>query len=116
MSKKKQTLLSRVTAAMGITHSEPEITQPEPPSLSTRAALSPPPAPSGRCFWPADKPLPTEYVRVQRRTIPCPNCRRVLLDTGSQAVALTSAPQNVTWFRCRSCGHRWKMPNAVREV
>jgi hypothetical protein len=109
MARQKPSLLTRASIAAGITHADPEVTIPVTPSLSERAALSPP---ADRRFWPAGEPLPARYVRVQRQTLPCPECRRVLLDTGSQAVAVTSAPKSVTWFRCRACGHRWKLPNA----
>ena len=113
MAKHKPNLLTRATEAMGITHAEPEVTIPAVPTLSERAAMSAPPAPDRR-FWPAGVPLPTEYRKARRNTLPCPKCRRVLLDDGGQAVVCTSSGSGVAFFRCKACGERWKL--GVKEV
>lgn len=65
-------------------------------------------------YWPEDKPLPKEIV--QQGVLPCPECRRTRLDDLSQAVVCTSAPpkQKVKYFRCKDCGHQWKLP--VKKV
>jgi hypothetical protein len=62
-----------------------------------------------KTFWPPGEPMPTHYVR---RRNPCPNaqCRRVLLDSLSQSVVITTSFDGVAYLRCRSCDHRWKMP------
>lgn len=63
-------------------------------------------------FWPADKPMPTVYARPP---IPCPACRRVLTQDGGRAALQTQgAWEGVVRFRCRSCGHRWKLAAGPR--
>lgn len=63
---------------------------------------------AARHFWPEDKPLPTHHQ--MRRQHPCPKCRRVLTETGSQATVCTSVPGFVAYYRCRACAHRFKLP------
>jgi len=62
-----------------------------------------------RCYWPKGKPLPDSFIKVKRDPVPCPRCRRIRLDDSSQATACTSSGEAVAWFRCKSCGHRFKM-------
>ncbi len=62
--------------------------------------------------WPRDRPMPEHYVK--RAPLPCPKCRRVLLDHGGQAVVCQSGGSEVVQLRCKSCGHRWLMP--VKEI
>ena len=59
-----------------------------------------------RRFWPEGKPMPEYYERPRQ---PCPECKRVALDDGGQAVALAQSGKDVVYLRCKSCGHRWKM-------
>lgn len=75
-------------------------------------ADAPPPAPHNHRpkFWPKGQPTPTSYIR--RQPIPCPRCLRLRLDDGSQSVSCTSTGQDVAFFRCKACEHRWKL--AVR--
>jgi hypothetical protein len=63
--------------------------------------------------WPEDQPLPEfhDAARVQ----PCPACRRLRLQDGGQAVAVSTsgyAGENprLAHYRCRACGHRWCLP------
>lgn len=67
-----------------------------------------------RCYWPKGKPLPDSFVKVRRDPVPCPKCRRIRLDDGSQATACMSSGDIVAWFRCKSCGHRFKMSVEMR--
>lgn len=67
-----------------------------------------------RHFWPKGKELPREYLKIKARTQPCPKCRRVLLDFGGQAVSCLSSREDVAFFRCKSCSHRWKL--GVKEA
>jgi len=72
-----------------------------------------------RCFWPEDKPLPTRYPKIRRQFQPCPRCRRVLLDSGSQAVVCLHGGEDMVYLKCRACDHTWKMvvcdPPEIRE-
>ena len=65
-----------------------------------------------RCYWPEDQPIPGTYIK--RKPIPCPKCRRVLLDTNARAVSCLSSGSAVAFFRCRACEHRWQLP--VKEI
>jgi len=64
-------------------------------------------------FWPKDRPLPTEHVKVRRQAQPCPSCRRVYLPDGSHAACCMSSPGGKAYFRCQACGHRWPLPVRV---
>lgn len=59
-------------------------------------------------FWPAGEPLPQAWSR-ERRYQPCPECRRVRMDGGGQAVILRATDKDVVYLRCKACGHQWKM-------
>lgn len=70
-----------------------------------------------RRFWPEDDPLPDHYVKLRARRNPCPKCRRLLLDDGGQATCCTSSARgDRSYFRCKSCGHRWSLPVDIVEV
>lgn len=71
--------------------------------------MSPPIETPDRRFWPEDTPMPETWVKV-RRALPCRKCRRVLLDDNGQAVVCISSANQLAWFRCRACGHRFKLP------
>ena len=58
-------------------------------------------------FWPEDEPMPTHH---DKRPIPCPQCRRVRMDTLSQAVMCLQSGKEKASFRCRCCGNRWILP------
>ena len=58
------------------------------------------------CLWPRGKALPTVY---RRHAVPCPKCRRVLLDNRSQAVVVCTTGGGLAYLRCRACGHRFKL-------
>lgn len=60
-------------------------------------------------FWPEGQATPTSYIKARRQVVPCPRCRRLLLDNGAQSTACTSSGHDVAFFRCRACGHRWKL-------
>ena len=64
-------------------------------------------------LWPAGKPLPGVYRKPSREVLPCPRCLRVLLDNNGQAVGCVSSGSTLAFFRCKACGHTWKLP--VRE-
>jgi hypothetical protein len=57
--------------------------------------------------WPPDRPLPSAYLAPPR--YPCPACLLVTLVDGRQAALLSKIEGRVARFRCRSCGHRWKL-------
>jgi hypothetical protein len=59
--------------------------------------------------WPTDDPLPDVFVKVRRKLQPCPACRRVRMDDLGQAAVCTHSGMDVVFFRCRLCGHRWKL-------
>jgi len=61
-----------------------------------------------RAFLAIGEALPKAYRR--RAAIPCPSCRRKLLDNGSQAVLAVSVKADLAFLRCKGCGHRWKLP------
>jgi len=63
-----------------------------------------------RFCWPKSKKLPQFVVKARRRPQPCPRCRRLRLDDGGQAVICTSSRQDIAWFRCQNCRHRWSLP------
>jgi len=111
----KRRLIDRARGVLGIEHPEPEVEIQDAGPVETHGP--PPPAAAAETggetpahFWPAGEPLPAVYVK--RRRLPCPACRRTELATGSQAVACCSSGPDFAHFRCRSCGHRWKL--AVR--
>lgn len=77
-----------------VQHHEPPIQAQEPPI-------------EGRVkFWPNGMPMPETYGR---RRVPCPNCRRVFMDGGGQAVLCQSTSGGVAYLRCRVCGYHFKM-------
>jgi hypothetical protein len=59
-------------------------------------------------YWPDGRPLPRVYIRQR---IPCTQCRRLHLDDLSQAVVVKSQSPDggIAYFRCRGCGHRFKL-------
>ena len=67
-----------------------------------------------RCFWPKSQPLPDAFVKVKRDPVPCPKCRRIRMDDSGYATVCTTSGDTVAWFRCKSCGHRFKLP--VKET
>lgn len=58
-------------------------------------------------MWPEGTPMPNKYVRP--RPVPCPKCRRLLLDTGAQAVVVRAIHVEVAFMWCRGCGDQFKM-------
>jgi len=66
-------------------------------------------------FWPKGVPFPDSVVKLRPRFIPCPHCRRVRLDNGGQAVAVTSSGPDIVWFRCRACDTRFKLAVKAEE-
>lgn len=85
----------------------------EPLDIETPAPpIETPEEPSSH-FWPTGAKLPQEWIKVRQRALPCPNCRRIALRDGSQAVVCVHSGGSLAYFRCRNCGHRWKLP--VRE-
>lgn len=107
---------------------EPDPVQPEQPfdqeieSDITPVDLPPasepedPPKPRGRprrYILPREEALP-ELYNPGRRLYPCPKCRRVQLDNGSQSAAINQREVgSYVTFRCRSCDHYWTLPYAV---
>ncbi len=63
-----------------------------------------------RFVWTLDKALPRTVHK--RQVIPCfnPECRRFQMDNGGQAVVKTNISDGLVYFRCKACGHRWKLP------
>lgn len=59
-------------------------------------------------FWPQEQELPQHHVK--RSPPPCPRCRRIYRNDGSQAAVCCSTGAEIAFFRCRDCGHRWQMP------
>jgi len=65
---------------------------------------------SERLFWPKGKAMPSTVKKMASQLIPCPECERVLLDDGGRSSVCTSGPEDVNYYRCKCCGHRWKLP------
>ena len=63
-------------------------------------------------FWPQRRSLPR--VHIKRAAMPCHKCRRVLMDNLSQACVVATITTTVAYYRCRGCGHRFKLP--IEEV
>ncbi len=61
-------------------------------------------------FWPEKAKLPQVYRKPRRELLPCEKCRRVYLDDLKQAVECRSSGGDIAWFRCKACGHTWKLP------
>lgn len=72
-----------------------------------------------RRFWPPERPLPTLYAR-RKPPVPCPNCRRLLLDNLAQAVICLSlatpravngeiSKKTFAYLKCKACGHNFKL-------
>lgn len=85
-----------------------EIHIPEPPVGREDPPVTSPVTPDRR-FWPLDRPTPTVWIRIRRMPLPCPKCRRVLLDDGGQNSVCKGTHQTIAYFRCKSCQHVWKM-------
>lgn len=83
----------------------PNVTYHEPPVTHQEAAVETRTPPG--LFYPKGKALPGTYIK---RRVPCPNCRRLLLDDRGQAVVTQSIQGDLAYLRCRACGHRWKLP------
>lgn len=97
-------------AAKELSNLEPPITHIDPPIDHDRLPRAPETAgPSTGCFWPAGKPMPKTWHRAPRQSLPCPKCRRLLLDDRGQAVVCASSGTDIAYFRCRACGHRWAL-------
>lgn len=60
-------------------------------------------------YWPADKAFPSAYEVRRKPPVPCPNCRRLTLDTLSQAVVARSITQGIAYLWCRGCNFNFKM-------
>ena len=113
-----------VTAAEGVEHREPEVSTrgdapPEELEDAPPTAEGPPEPPAededeDRGLWPADKPMPTHWIKTPVRVMPCPNCRRIYETKGGygQAVRCTSSGFARASFYCACCGHRFTLPVA----
>jgi len=105
-----------VTAAEGVEHREPEVSTRggAPPEECGAAPPAPPVEDEDRRLWPADKPMPTHWIKTPVRVMPCPKCRRVYETKGGygQAVVCMSSGFDLAAFRCRCCGHRFTLPVA----
>lgn len=66
-----------------------------------------------RRYWPKNKPLPEFHIKARRAPLPCPECKRVLLNDGGQNVACLHSGTDVARFRCRACGYTWMLPVKV---
>ena len=98
--KRKPETAMPITDALEIRHHEPEVRHHELPERLRGHA--------DRYVWPVGKPLPTHYQRTQ--PLPCNVCRRVLLDSGRQAVRTCSIHKHIAYLECKACGHRWSKP------
>ena len=61
-----------------------------------------------RVYWPEGLAMPEFYPK--RQPMPCPKCRRVLLDNFCQAVTCVSSGIETVSLKCHSCGNTWQMP------
>ena len=62
-----------------------------------------------RRYWPKGKAMPTGVRKIRRVLVPCPKCRRVLLDDLSQVAVCQHSGSDIAWFRCKFCGNTWKL-------
>lgn len=44
-----------------------------------------------------------------KRLRACPKCGKTQIATGSRAVVCMSSGNDIAYFRCRDCEHRWKV-------
>jgi len=58
--------------------------------------------------------MPQTFRKAKRELVPCPKCRRILLDDTGQAVIVASSGAKLVALRCRACDHRFQLP--VEEV
>lgn len=79
------------------------------PPIEAHAPPVETPEDDGR-FWPAGQDMPTRWIKLSRRRLPCPKCRRLFLDDGGQAVGCLSSGGEVAYFRCRACDHTFALP------
>ena len=66
-------------------------------------------------FWPEGVAMPFVVRKVRRGLVPCPKCRRVQVADGGQVAVCTHSREDLTYFRCRECGKRWKLPVEIVE-
>ena len=82
----------------------PELRTATPPVRNnTPTALVP-----GLHYVPEGEPLAVEYRQPQ--PVPCPKCRRLRLDSGSQACVCAGTWDGVAYMHCRNCDERFKAP------
>lgn len=62
---------------------------------------------------PEGTPPVEAYVKIP--PIHCPACRRVRLDSLCAAVSVVRSGDAIASFRCRACGHRWRLPVKASE-
>lgn len=92
-------------------YDSPEESYAPAPKVTVRTPAVATPGRSGpKFYWPADSPLPETYQRQRR--MPCPECRRISLDTTSQAVVVKVTSAHLAYLLCRGCGHQWQLPLA----
>ena len=95
-------IFKQARAAVGIHTQDPPVRTMQP-RLRSRFERGP-----RRTRWPDAHPMPAHYIR--RQVLPCPACRRVLLDSGRQAVCCRSTGAQIVHLYCHACGHTWKLP------
>lgn len=59
-------------------------------------------------FLPPGAQLPTHYLKTS--PVPCPKCRRILLDDSGQAVLQRYTFGDIVTLLCQACGHSWRLP------
>ena len=95
-TKAKKTAKTKERRIVQITTQEPPIDHASPPV-------------NERMFAPSGAELPKAWIKQSKPILHCPRCMRRLLDTMTQAVVCESSRSDVAWFRCKACGHRFKL-------
>lgn len=54
-----------------------------------------------------------DFFYAKRIPRPCPQCGKLKTSVGGKAAALIRSGKDVVYFRCKVCGHTWKV--AVRN-
>lgn len=69
-----------------------------------------------RVYWPQGEEIPHTIIKAKYQTIPCPECRRVILGNGSRSARCMSTrrEESIAYYMCVFCGHRWKL--TIKEV
>jgi hypothetical protein len=90
----------------GTSYKNPKALGIDPESWPNKTRAEPPNR-HPNTFWPEGKPFPRTYQK--RPQVPCPQCRRILLDDLGQAVVCKCTANGKAYLECRGCGNRFEL-------